>query len=91
MLETIDECFPEGVDITRPDGGLFLWAVLPEKIDAKEMLKKAVEKNVGFVPGGAFFPNGGNKNTMRLSFSNMQEEKIVEGIKILAEVIKKEI
>jgi len=63
MLETIDECFPEGVDITRPDGGLFLWAVLPEKIDTKEMLKKAVEKNVGYVPGGAFFPNGGNKNT----------------------------
>ena len=91
MLETIDASFPAGIETTRPDGGLFLWAVLPEKIDAKEMLKKAVEKNVGFVPGGAFFPNGGNKNTMRLSFSNMQEEKIVEGIKILAEVIKKEI
>ncbi len=91
MLETIDACFPAGIETTRPDGGLFLWVVLPEKIDSKEMLKKAVEKNVGYVPGGAFFPNGGNKNTMRLSFSNMEEEKIVQGIKILAEVIKKEI
>jgi len=91
MLETIDANFPEGIQTTRPDGGLFLWVVLPEKMDAKEMLKKAVENNVGYVPGGAFFPNGDNKNTMRLSFSNMEEEKIVEGIKILAEVIKKEI
>jgi len=91
MLETIDACFPAGIETTRPDGGLFLWVVLPEKIDSKEMLKKAVEKNVGYVPGGTFFPNGSNKNTMRLSFSNMEEEKIVQGIKILAEVIKKEI
>lgn len=91
MLKTIDDNFPTGVETTRPDGGLFLWVVLPEKIDAKEMLKKAVAKNVGYVPGGAFFPNGGNKNTMRLNFSNMQEDKIVEGIQILGEVIRKEI
>ena len=91
MLEAIDENFPEGVETTRPDGGLFLWVVLPEKIDSKEMLKKAIDKNVGYVPGGAFFPNGGNKNTMRLNFSNMKEEKIVEGIQILGEVIRKEL
>jgi len=91
MLETIDRTFPEGVVTTRPDGGLFLWLVLPENIDAKEMLKKAVAENVAYVPGGAFFPNGGKQNTMRLNFSNMKEDKIIQGIQILAEVIKKEI
>ncbi|WP_432662029.1 PLP-dependent aminotransferase family protein [Wukongibacter baidiensis] len=88
MLETMKEHFPEEVKYTHPEGGLFTWAVLPEHINARELMTKALERNVAFVPGGSFFPNGGNENTMRINYSNMPEERIVEGIKILGEVIR---
>ena len=88
MLETMKEHFPAEVKYTHPEGGLFTWAVLPEHINARELMQKALERNVAFVPGGSFFPNGGNENTMRINYSNMPEERIVEGIKILGEVIK---
>ncbi|SHH52016.1 2-aminoadipate transaminase [Caloranaerobacter azorensis DSM 13643] len=88
MLNTMKEEFPEGIKYTYPEGGLFTWVELPEHINARELLEKAIEKNVAFVPGGSFFPNGGHENTMRLNYSNMDEERIVIGIKRLAEVIK---
>ena len=52
-------------------------------------MKEALAEKVAFVPGGAFYPNGGNKNHFRLNFSNMTEDKIVEGIKRLGNVLKK--
>jgi DNA-binding transcriptional MocR family regulator len=88
MMKTIEEEFPEGVKYTYPEGGLFTWVVLPEHINARDLAVKALEKNVAFVPGGSFFPNGGNENTFRLNYSNMDEERIVEGIKRLGAVIK---
>lgn len=88
MINTMKEHFPPEVKYTYPVGGLFTWAVLPEHINARELMAKALERNVAFVPGGSFFPNGGNENTMRINYSNMPEDKIVEGIKILGEVIK---
>jgi len=88
MIQTMKEHFPPEVKYTYPEGGLFTWAVLPEHINARELMAKAIEKNVAFVPGGSFFPNGGNENTMRINYSNMPEDRIVEGIKILGEVIK---
>ncbi|WP_069650981.1 PLP-dependent aminotransferase family protein [Caloranaerobacter ferrireducens] len=88
MLNTMKEEFPEGIKYTYPEGGLFTWVELPEHINTRELLEKAVEKNVAFVPGGSFFPNGGHENTMRLNYSNMDEERIVIGIKRLAEAIK---
>ncbi|WP_427340679.1 PLP-dependent aminotransferase family protein [Caloranaerobacter sp. DY30410] len=88
MLNTMKEEFPEGIKYTYPEGGLFTWVELPEHINARKLLEKAIEKNVAFVPGGSFFPNGGHENTMRLNYSNMDEERIVIGIKRLAEVIK---
>jgi 2-aminoadipate transaminase len=88
MLKAMKEEFPANVKFTVPSGGLFTWVVLPEGIDAAEVLKKALEKSVAFVPGGAFFPNGGNENTFRLNYSTMPEEKIVEGIKRLGTVLK---
>ena len=63
--------------------------MLPEEINSRELALIALEKNVAFVPGGSFFPNGGNENTMRLNYSNMDEERIVEGIKRLGTAIKK--
>jgi 2-aminoadipate transaminase len=88
MLKTMKEHFPEEVKYTHPEGGLFTWAVLPEHINTRELMQKALKRNVAFVPGGSFFPNGGNENTMRINYSNMPEERIVEGIMILGEVIK---
>ncbi|WP_313233563.1 aminotransferase-like domain-containing protein [Tissierella praeacuta] len=88
MIKTMEEEFPEGVSFTYPEGGLFTWVVLPEYMNARELALKALEQNVAYVPGGSFFPNGGNENTFRLNYSNMNEEKIVEGIKRLGKVIK---
>lgn len=88
MLNTIREEFPEGIKVTDPDGGLFTWLVLPSHINARELSIKALEKNVAYVPGGSFFPNGGNENTLRVNYSNMEEERIVEGVRRLAQVFK---
>lgn len=88
MIKTMEEEFPEGVKFTNPEGGLFTWVVLPEHINARELAVKALEKNVAFVPGGSFFPNGGNENTFRMNYSSMDEERIVEGVKRLGEVIR---
>ena len=88
MMKTIEEEFPKEVKYTYPEGGLFTWVILPEHINARELAVKALEKNVAFVPGGSFFPNGGNENTFRMNYSNMDEERIVEGIKRLGIAIK---
>lgn len=88
MIKTMEEEFPEGVKFTNPEGGLFTWVVLPEHINARELAVKALERNVAFVPGGSFFPNGGNENTFRMNYSNMDEERIVEGVKRLGEVLR---
>lgn len=91
MLEELEKNMPEGVKWTKPLGGLFLWVSLPEKCNSKELLVKAVEKKVAFVPGESFYPNGGGLNTMRLNFSNAQPEMIKIGIQRLAETIKESI
>ncbi|MFC1936598.1 PLP-dependent aminotransferase family protein [Chloroflexota bacterium] len=91
MIETIAEYFPSEATWTEPEGGLFLWATLPESIDTTKMLKKAVDRKVAYVPGTPFFPNSGGENTMRLNFSNATDDNIVEGMKRLGEVIKNEL
>ena len=87
MMETMSKYFPNEVTYTYPNGGLFTWAVLPPELNARDLMLKAIEKNVAFVPGGSFFPNGGRENAMRLNYSNMPEDLIVEGIKRLGEVL----
>jgi DNA-binding transcriptional MocR family regulator len=88
MLETIAASFPEEVTWTKPEGGLFLMVTLPEKMNAAEMLIKALEQNVAFVPGEGFFIGNTGRNTFRLNFSNARPEMIVEGIKRLGAVLK---
>jgi 2-aminoadipate transaminase len=87
-VKTMEEEFPPGVTFTRPQGGLFAWIELPKSVNARDVLIKSLEKNVAFVPGGSFFPNGGKENTFRINFSNMPEDRIVEGLKYLAEVLR---
>ena len=88
MVETMERELPSCCKFTKPDGGLFTWIELPEYMNAKELQLKCLEKKVAFVPGGTFYPNGGHENTMRLNYSCMPEDKIVQGITALAEAIK---
>lgn len=80
----LQEAMPPEYSWTRPDGGMFLWVTGPEHLDSLELLTRAVEHNVAFVPGRDFFPAGGGSNFMRLNFSNSTPERIREGIGRLA-------
>ena len=80
MLEMMDEVFPAEMRWTHPKGGMFLWGIMPEGVDAAEVLKIAIERKVAFVPGASFHPNGGGANTMRLNFSYCAPDIIREGI-----------
>ena len=84
MVEALEREMPEGVRFTRPRGGLFLWVEFPESIDARVLLEACLQRNVAFVPGGAFFPARERKNTCRLNFSNMPEDRIREGVRRMA-------
>ena len=88
MVKMMELEFPDGITFTRPQGGLFAWAELPKNVNARDVLEKSLKENVAFVPGGSFFPNGGMENTLRLNFSNMPEERIVEGIRRLGRVLR---
>ncbi len=88
-LRCIAEYFPDGVRFTHPEGGLFIWAELPKDISARELLAECLEKGVAFVPGGSFFPNENRENTMRLNFSNMPDERIETGMRIIGETLGK--
>lgn len=88
MIEMMEEMFPAGATWRKPQGGMFLWSILPEGMDSAEVLKRAVEKKVAFVPGEAFHPTGGGRNTMRLNFSYSSPETIREGITRLGNTLK---
>ncbi len=88
MLAALARHFPSGCSWTQPDGGLFLWATLPESIDTLELLKTAAQQKVAFVPGAPFWVDSPVQNTMRLNFSNATEARIEEGIARLGAVIR---
>jgi 2-aminoadipate transaminase len=88
MVEMMEEMFPAEVSWSKPQGGMFLWGILPEDMDAAEVLKIAIERKVAFVPGEAFHPTGGGKNTMRLNFSYSNPDTIREGISRLGITLK---
>ncbi len=92
MLAALERYFPEGCSWTHPEGGLFLWARVPEWIDTAELLKEAVQARVAYVPGFAFYAEPGHgRNTMRLNFSNAQPAQIEEGIRRLGDLLKKKL
>ena len=85
MLAALDREMPEGVDWTRPEGGMFVWLTLPKGLDGKALLEHAVQTHrVAFVPGGAFFADGSGGNTIRLSYSLPKEVVIDQGVARLA-------
>jgi 2-aminoadipate transaminase len=80
--------FPEAVEYSLPEGGLFFWVKLPERLDAGKLLARAAAESVAFMPGGAFYPNAEPNNEMRLNFSNVSDNDIVKGVTILGRLIR---
>jgi 2-aminoadipate transaminase len=80
MLASIERSLPPGTLWTRPEGGLFVWARLPDGLDAQELLADAMRERVAFVPGAPFYPDRPCLETLRLNFSNRPPALIAEGM-----------
>ena len=91
LLSLLEEYMPEGVSWTHPEGGLFLFLTMPVGFDAVAFYDKSLSAGVAYVAGEFFHPDRSGKNTMRMNFSFMTPEKITEGVKLLAELLKDEI
>ena len=91
MLDLLDTYMPEGVEWTRPEGGLFLFLTMPEGFDAVKFYDKALDAGVAYVAGEFFHPDRSGKNTMRLNFSFMDAEKMEAGVKLLSDLLRNEI
>ena len=91
MLESLDKYFPKGATWTKPGGGFYVWATLPEGIDTKALMPKAIVGKVAYVPGTAFYADGFGTREMRLSYCYPTPERIREGIKSLGHVLDTEL
>ena len=90
MLETLEETFPVGATWTKPGGGFYVWVTLPPEIDTKAMMPKAIVSKVAYVPGTAFYADGFGSWSLRLSYCYPSPERIRDGVRSLAGVIKTE-
>ena len=88
MLAALEREMPEDVSWNKPDGGMFLWARLPQGMRAVELLPKAVAKNVAFVPGAAFYAEHADERSLRLSFVTASVQQINTGVAALAAAIR---
>lgn len=87
MVSLIRQYLPSEIRFVKPKGGMFLWLTLPENVNAQEVLYEAIQTNLIFVPGENFYVANGDKNTIRLNFSNCPEEKMEEGIRKLGMIL----
>ncbi|GAA3669500.1 PLP-dependent aminotransferase family protein [Nonomuraea antimicrobica] len=90
LLDALESLMPPEVTWTRPGGGFFVWATLPEGLDSKAILPRAVAERVAFVPGTGFFSDGSGARHMRLSYCYPEPDRIREGVRRLAGVIEQE-
>lgn len=90
MLSALEDLMPEGAHWTRPTGGFYVWLTLPEGIDSKAMLPRAITNRVAYVPGTAFYADGFGAQSMRLSYCYPTPQRIREGVRRLAQVIEQE-
>ncbi|MEE1250463.1 MAG: PLP-dependent aminotransferase family protein [Lachnospiraceae bacterium] len=86
MIQAMERYFPKEISFTKPEGGMFIWATLPEGQRATALFEKALSQKVAFVPGNPFYTDGREANTMRLNYTNASKEMIEEGIKRLAKL-----
>jgi 2-aminoadipate transaminase len=91
MLEALERHFPPLAEWTRPGGGLFVWATLPDYIDTTDLLAKALRENVAFVPGRAAYVDGRGGSAMRLNFSGSGEAEIREGVRRIGRVVSEQV
>src|SRR6201991_755778 len=91
MLDALAEHFPQEATWTRPQGGLFIWATLPDYLDTTDLLARALTRNVAFVPGRAAYLDGRGGSSMRLNFSGVSEQDIREGIRRIGEVVREQV
>ena len=91
MLDALAEHFPPQAEWTRPQGGLFLWATLPDFIDTTDLLARALRENVAFVPGAAAFLDGRGHSSMRLNFSAVGEDDIREGVRRIGKIVAEQV
>jgi len=91
MLEALAEHFPREATWTRPQGGLFIWARMPDYIDTTDLLARALREHVAFVPGRAAYLDGRGGSEMRLNFSGVGDDDIREGIRRIGEVIREQV
>jgi 2-aminoadipate transaminase len=91
MLDALAEHFPREATWTHPQGGLFLWATLPEYIDTTDLLARAIQAHVAFVPGRAAYVDGRGGSSLRLNFSGVSEDEIREGIRRIGEVVREQL
>ncbi|MFT5340937.1 MAG: DNA-binding transcriptional MocR family regulator [Paracoccaceae bacterium] len=89
MLQALTDHMPDGIQWTQPEGGMFIWLTLPTHMNGADLLAQSLEtQKVAFVPGSAFFADGSGSNTLRLSFSLLDEATIDEGIRRLGVLFK---
>jgi 2-aminoadipate transaminase len=91
MLDALAENFPREAEWTHPEGGLFIWATLPDYIDTTDLLARALEADVAFVPGRAAYVDGRGGSSMRLNFSGVGEDDIREGMRRIGEVVREQV
>ncbi|HEV8153076.1 MAG TPA: PLP-dependent aminotransferase family protein [Solirubrobacteraceae bacterium] len=91
MLEALAEHLPPEASWTRPQGGLFLWATLPDYLDTTDLLARALSRNVAFVPGRAAYLDGRGGSSMRLNFSGVDEDAIREGVRRIGIVVREQL
>ncbi|MEV4420075.1 PLP-dependent aminotransferase family protein [Patulibacter sp. NPDC049589] len=91
MLEALTRHMPDGTTWTRPQGGLFVWLTLPEQIDTTDLLARALQHDVAFVPGRGAFLDGRGGNSMRVNFSGVTEDEIREGVSRIGSVIAEQL
>src|SRR3954470_12156452 len=91
MLDALAEHFPPQAEWTRPQGGLFVWATLPDFIDTTDLLARALRENVAFVPGAAAFLDGRGHSSMRLNFSAVAEDDIREGVRRIGKIVEEQV
>lgn len=88
MIDAVKRSFPDGTRIYTPKGGLFVWLELPEWMDSLKMFDFVFQKNIAYVPGVFFCPDGSHKNAMRLNFSTTDKDTIAQYIPVLGEMIR---
>ena len=91
MLDALAECLGPESAWTHPQGGLFIWVTLPDYIDTTDLLARALDEHVAFVPGRAAFLDGRGANSMRLNFSGVGEAEIREGVRRIGEVVREQV